>query len=162
MHQLQRELLNKHHYVFNPNQGIPVWDALTQARNYVMDTVFRTKGLTCEGYVDNTFPKIKESVKELYGDKAVVEVVKFDEMSSVNPRQGWCNPGAWKDWCDAFVDDNHVLTRIVLPDKTELGADFHQYNAKNRPDILMPFEESRKVWKPYLGDHEFRETVIDR
>ena len=162
MMQIQRELLTKHHYVFNPNQGIPVWDSLTQARNYVMDTVFRTKGLTCEGYAYETFPKIKESVKQIYGEKAVVEVVKFDEKSSLDPRRGWFSPGAWKDWCDGFVSDNHVLTRITLPDKTELGADFHQYNAKNRKDILRPFEESRKAWKPYLGEHEFMETVLDR
>ncbi len=162
MHQIQRELLGKHHYVFNPNHGIPVWNTITQARNYAMDTVFRTKGLTCEGYVDETKMRIKEAVKEIYGEDTVVETMKFDEKSSIMPRKGWFSPGAWKDWCDSFVTDNHVLTRITLPDKTELGADFHQYNARRRDEIIMPYEESRKVWKPYMGEHEFSETIYEK
>lgn len=162
MHQIQRELLAKHHYVFNPNQAIPVWDSITQFKNYAMDTVFRTKGLTCEGYVDETKMRIKQAVKEIYGEETVVETMKFDEKSSIMPRKGWFSPGAWKDWCDAFVDDNHVLTRITLPDKTELGADFHQYNARKRNEIIMPYEESRKVWKPYMGEHEFSETIFEK
>lgn len=162
MRDVNRELLKQNHYVYNPNQGIPVWDTLTQGKNFAWDKAFGTKGLTCEGYVDAAKTRVKEIAAEIYGPEAQVMTTKFDEKSSIIPREGWFSPGAWKDWCDSFMTDNHVLIRVDLPNKTELAVDFHQHNTGKRPPVVRPLDDARKDWKGRLGDHEFIETITER
>ena len=183
---LNQDLLKDNVYVHNPYQGDPImlWDWTVQTKNTVWDGTFGSrygsKGLTCQGYVDRTFDKVKDLVGQQYGPDAQVQKIVFEERSSLDPAKGWLNPKAWGDWCDSWISDNHNLIKVILPDGSQWAVDFHQHNihipltrgdlhvihipfvdTRVPPPILRPWAEVEGIWKPYLGEHEFIQSITD-
>jgi hypothetical protein len=164
LNEIDRSLREKSIYVYNPNQGVPLWDTATQAKNWAWDKVFKTRGLTCEGYVDETIDQVKEVVQEKFGQKLgddlKVEGYIFDEKSSIADTSDWWSAKDWKNWMDQGIDDNHNLIKVTLPDGSEWAVDFHQHNTGKRPALFRPWKEAVSDWKPYIGENEFRESLV--
>jgi hypothetical protein len=130
-------------------------DGVTKAGNiawdYTAGWVTGSTGLRCEGYYAKTNSAITESVHKQFPD-AKVEQAIFQEQSTYDP-QGVL------DWLDARIQDNHVFTKVTLPDGSVWAVDFHGHNASNlptNPPIMRPYEEVRQEWKAFLKD-DFRE-----
>jgi len=165
LEEINQELLNRNIYVANPLQGDPVlmFDGLTKGGNWVWDKtigwVTKSNGLTCEGYVDETFTKVQNVVHTQFGPEARVQRVKFEEKSTAAPEQSWWHPiDKSLDWLDSRNEDNHDLIKVILLDGSEWAVDFHQHNTGKRPPILRPWNEAKKVWQDYMGD-EFTERI---
>ncbi|MHB8776819.1 MAG: hypothetical protein ACYC6R_03525 [Anaerolineales bacterium] len=154
---INQELLEEKIYVANPYQGDPTIAVygLNALKNLVWDNtggrLTGSHGLTCEGYVEKTSNKVIEAVSKRFPGATVQNMI-FEEKSTVKVDK------SWGDWFDSFIDDNHNLTKIILPDGSEWALDFHQHNAGNAP-LLRPWPEARRAWKEeYMGD-EFMERV---
>lgn len=137
-------------YVLNPYQGDPtvLFHKLNTVKNMVWDNTAAhytgSQGLTCEGYVRKTHKKVIDSVSKRFPG-AKVEQFVIEEKSSVKPE-------GLIDWLDSLVVDNHILTKVTLPDGSEWAVDFHQKNAGNSP-LMRPWPETRRAWKDdYMGD----------
>ena len=149
------ELTNRKIYVLNPYQGDPtvVGHKILTGLNVVLNNTAGRwtgqRGLSCEDYVNETQEKIVEIVSKRFPG-AKVENMIFEENSTVRDQK------SWGDWFDSFVDDNHNLTRVTLPDGSEWAVDFHQKNAGKAP-LMRSWSEARAEWKEYLGKDEFKE-----
>ena len=149
------ELTNRKIYVLNPYQGDPtvVGHKILTGLNVVLNNTAGRwtgqRGLSCEDYVNETQEKIVEIVSKRFPG-AKVENMIFEENSTVRDQK------SWGDWFDSFVDDNHNLTRVTLPDGSEWAVDFHQKNAGKAP-LMRSWSEARAEWKEYLGKDEFNE-----
>ncbi len=154
---INKRLADENIYVLNKYQrtnmvldgaaklGNTIWD-------YTAGWVTGSTGLRCEGYYAKTNPGITEAVHKQFPD-AIVEQAIFQEKSSYDG-QGVI------DWLDDRIQDNHVFTKVTLPDGSEWAVDFHGHNASNlptNPPIMRPYEEVRQEWKTHLGD-EFHES----
>ena len=154
---INQNLQDENIYVLNPYQGDPtvVFHRLNTLKNLVWDNtggwLTGSNGLTCEGYVEKTSQKVIEAVSERFPGATVQRMI-FEEKSTANSQKDWRN------WFDSFIDDNHNLTKITLPDGSEWALDYHQQNAGNAP-LLRPWKEAREEWKVYMGKDEFVERV---
>jgi len=147
---IAQELKKEKVYVLNPYQGDPtvLFHKLNTVKNMLWDKtgahLTGSQGLTCEGYVRKTHKKVAKAVSKRFPG-AKTEQYVIEEKSSVKP-QGVL------DWFDSLVVDNHILTKVTLPDGSEWAVDFHQHAAGNSP-IMRPWSETRKAWKDnYMGD----------
>jgi len=146
---INEELKKDKVYVLNPYQGDPtvLFHKLNTVKNMVWDNTAAhltgSQGLTCEGYVRKTHKKVIEAVSKRFPG-AKVEQYVIEEKSSDNPK-------GVLDWFDSLIPDNHILTKVTLPDGSEWAVDFHQKNAGNSP-LMRPWSETRKAWKDYMGD----------
>ncbi|MBN2147566.1 MAG: hypothetical protein JW726_09260 [Anaerolineales bacterium] len=115
-----------------------------------------SKGITCEGYVDVTFDKVKDAVSQQFPG-AKVQSILFEEKSSADPK-------SWGDSIDALNSENHNLIKVTLPDGSEWAVDFHQHNShiidSRAPSILRPWKDAKQEWVDYLGKNEFTESVV--
>lgn len=163
---INQDVLDANIYVENPYQGDPtlIGHGLVVTKNIVWDNTVGlytgSNGMTCGEYVDLTFSTVKYVVNTQYGPEAKVQSIKFAERSTIDPRREWLDPGKYKDFFDRIIDDNHNLIKVTLPDGSEWAVDFHQHNTGNKPPILRPWAEVEKVWKTYLGEHEFIISTI--
>jgi hypothetical protein len=154
---INTDLKNSNVYVANPYQGDPtlVFYGLNTLKNVVWDKtagiLTGDKGLTCEGFVENTKEKILEAVGKRFPGSTVQNVI-FEEKSTVKPDK------SVTEWFDSLVDDNHNLVKIILPDGSEWAVDFHQFNAGNSP-LMRPWSEAQIDWgENYMGS-EFKERI---
>lgn len=154
---INQNLHDENIYVLNPYQGDPTvaFHRLNALKNLVWDNtaghLTGSNGLTCEGYVEKTSQAVIETVSERFPGATVQRVI-FEEKSTVNSKKDW------GDWFDSFIDDNHNLTKITLPDGSEWALDYHQQNAGNSP-LLRPWKEASEEWRAYMGKDEFVERV---
>lgn len=163
--QINQELLDQNIYVKNPLQGDPtlIFDGLTKVSSWVWDNsagwVTKSQGLTCDQYVDKTFSKVKSVIEDQFGQEAQVQSVIFEEKSSVSGGNSPIPIINFINFLDRLVDDNHNLIKVTLPDGSEWAVDFHAHNHGDRPPILRPWNEVKKIWKKYMGE-EFTERII--
>ncbi|MHC1781741.1 MAG: hypothetical protein AB9891_03075 [Anaerolineaceae bacterium] len=157
LQQINQELLDQNTYVANPYQGDPtlIADGLSKGGNWLWDNtagwVTGSKGITCQGYREATFTKVQNMVHEQIPG-ARLQNIKFEEKSTIKTDKGML------DWLDSCNDDNHDLSKLIMPDGSEWSIDFQQHNTGKRPPILRPWKDARGVWKEYMGD-EFSERI---
>ena len=151
---LNQKLLDENCYVLNPVQGDPtlIVHGITITTNKIWDYtggwVTGSNGLTCEGYVNKTRDQVRQILKDRVPGAVLEEIVFYEDST-------WNNDRSFCDRLDSFVDDNHILFKVTLPDGSEWAIDFHQHNNGSGP-IFRTWEGGKKPWKDYLGS-EFRE-----
>jgi len=154
---INQNLVNKNVYVLNPFQGDPtvLFYRLNSIKNMAWDSTIGNytgdQGLTCEGYVEKTSTDVINAVANRFPGAKVQRVV-FEEKSTVKEKKNFA------EYLDSFIDDNHILTKIVLPDGSEWSLDFHQHNAGNSP-LFRPWQETVHAWKDEYMGNEFVERV---
>jgi len=155
---INQQLLNENVYVLNPLQGDPtkIVYGLNALKNLIWDNTIGfytgSQGLTCQGYVNKTSDAVIRIVQEKFGPDTKVQRIRFSEISSVHPQSRKDDLlGAMQDWCDGWIDDNHNFFKFTLQDKSEWAVDFQQHNTGNKPPILRPYDEVKKVWQDHLG-----------
>lgn len=142
------KVLDKRYYVANPfvdDDPLVIYGAFFAGfQKYLNDYTFNAlitgkQGITCGEYVDKTKKEVKNIVKDIYGDRARLDIVYMSELSSKTE-----DPDLIDRW-DKTFDVNHVCFRITYPDGKQEYIDFWSYQSGD--PLLGPWKEKENYWK---------------
>lgn len=107
----------------------------------------------CGEYGERGMAWIRDCVKNLFGDKALVTDIVIEEESTAAPEG---KPGALAYWNpDRIYESNHRATRVVLPDGERYVVDYWEGVSTGKPQMISE-EEWIKKWREKIGRMDYR------